>query len=259
MNSASTAPTVLVVGSGNVAWHLCSAFEKAKLPVVGVANRTVEKLHEFKQHFSIPVFDLKTPPEADIIVLAVSDNSIHLVSEQFINSVSTVVHTSGVFGIKELHTKVKNKGVFYPFQSFTKGNTLDYSSIPLFVESDTAQSKKHLSYLASAFDSAPYCIDAASKKSLHISGVFANNFINKLLQESMHLLEENQIPQEVIWPLVEETIKKAKHIGPAKAQTGPAIRNDQKTINEHLEYLKNQPELQNVYAKLTQLIQEKKS
>ena len=72
-------------------------------------------------------------------------------------------------------------------------------------------------------------------------------------------MEENQIPQEVIWPLVEETIKKAKHIGPAKAQTGPAIRNDQKTINEHLEYLKNQPELQNVYAKLTQLIQEKKS
>ena len=251
-----TAPTILVVGSGNVAWHLCCAFQLSKMPIIGVASRNREELTAFKQEFQVEIFDLKDLPEVEIIILAVSDSSITDVSELFKNSSSTIVHTSGTFGISELNHGIKNKGVFYPFQTFTKGNNLDYYSIPTFLESNSEQVEKHLKYLSKAFGSNFYFIDNEAKKSLHLAGVLANNFINKLLQESIDLLEKNKIPKEVIWPLVEETVKKAKQTGPGKAQTGPAIRNDQKTINEHLEFLKNQPKLQNIYSKLTQLIQE---
>ncbi len=251
-----TMPTILVVGSGNVAWHLCCAFQLSKMPILGIAIRDQQESLTFKQAFAIDIFDIKKFPKADIIILAVSDNSITDVSEIFKNSNSTIVHTSGTFGISELNHSIKNKGVFYPFQTFTKGNYLDYYSIPTFLESNSAQVEKHLKYLSKAFGSNLYFIDNEAKKSLHIAGVLANNFINKLLQESIDLLGKNKIPQQVIWPLVDETVKKAKQSGPKKAQTGPAIRNDQKTINQHLEYLNNQPNLQNIYSKLTQLIQE---
>ena len=252
-----TMPTILVVGSGNVAWHLCNSFNLSKYKIRGVAARSLEKLQAFKSDFSIETFSLNDFPEVDIVLLAVSDSSIPAVSEIFKNSNSTIAHTSGAFGIKELHVNIKNKGVFYPFQTFTKGNSnLDYSSIPTFLESNSEQVDEHLKYLSKAFGSNLYFIDTEAKKGLHIAGVIANNFINKLLQESITLLEQNKIPQEVIWPLVEETLKKAKLTGPLKAQTGPAIRNDQTTINEHLEYLENEPNLQNIYLKLTQLIQE---
>lgn len=248
-------PTLLIVGSGNVAWHLCKAFQLSNFTIRGVSSRNLFDLTEFKERYSVEVFDLNSIPETDIVILAVSDDSIHNVSKLFKNSTSTILHTSGTFGINELDSEIRNKGVIYPYQTFTKGCPVEYADIPTFTEADSSQAKNHIEYLASSFGS-KYSIDSNSKKSLHLAGVIANNFINKLIQESIEVLEQKNIPTEVIWPLIEETIKKAKVVGPKNAQTGPAYRKDQKTLNEHIEHLKNNPEMQIVYSKLSKLIQQ---
>ena len=53
--------------------------------------------------------------------------------------------------------------------------------------------------------------------------------------------------------MIKETAAKIEKISPENAQTGPAIRNDEKTIENHLHLLtKNQ---QKIYTILTESIQ----
>ena len=65
------------------------------------------------------------------------------------------------------------------------------------------------------------------------------------------ILKQNKISFEVIRPLLEKTAGKLKTETPLNAQTGPAVRNDRKVIDNHLEYLSKQKEYQEIYEKIT--------
>ena len=51
--------------------------------------------------------------------------------------------------------------------------------------------------------------------------------------------------------LIKQNIKK---IGPKKWQTGPAIRNDHRTIKKHIKLLKDDPEIQIIYSEISKNI-----
>ena len=63
-------------------------------------------------------------------------------------------------------------------------------------------------------------------------------------------------PFEILVPLLKETILKALDSGPENSQTGPALRNDQNTIEKHLELLSFSQALQKIYYEMTQSIME---
>ena len=68
-------------------------------------------------------------------------------------------------------------------------------------------------------------------------------------------LETGQgVPFEILHPLIKETASKVTSLSPEKAQTGPAIRNDLKTIKNHLDLLNIQQ--QQIYTILTKSIQD---
>ena len=68
------------------------------------------------------------------------------------------------------------------------------------------------------------------------------------------ICEKNNVPFEILYPLIEETAKKIQSISPIDAQTGPAKRNDEQTIKNHLENLNLQQ--QEIYKLITKSIQE---
>lgn len=55
-------------------------------------------------------------------------------------------------------------------------------------------------------------------------------------------------------PLLEQTVDKLHKLSPSEAQTGPAVRNDFKVINAHLEMLDSKPRLRTLYQELTSQI-----
>jgi hypothetical protein len=57
-------------------------------------------------------------------------------------------------------------------------------------------------------------------------------------------------------PLIKETVNKLDYLAPFDAQTGPAKRNDVKTMESHLNLLKNKNN-QDIYSLLSKLIGEK--
>ncbi len=244
---------IVIIGTGNLAQHLIVAFEKTALvKIVQVYSRTshtkVDGIDTYRM-----VYDFKFLKEADVYILAVSDDAISTVSQQlpFVNRL--VVHTSGAAPINTINTK-NRAGVFYPLQTFTKGKQVDFSSIPLCLEAENSSDFKVLESLAKSISTAVYPINSKQRKALHVAAVFVNNFTNHLFQLGADICRENHIPFEILKPLIGETVEKITTLTPEEAQTGPAKRNDQSTIQRHLDFLKDENK-KNIYSILTQSIQ----
>lgn len=102
-------------------------------------------------------------------------------------------------------------------------------------------------------------MDDENRKILHIAAVFSNNFVNHLFSISKKLTLQKNIKFEYLIPLIKETLEKI--IGgedPDLMQTGPAVRNDVKVINEHLKQLQSTPDYMEIYRVITNDILSKK-
>ena len=95
-------------------------------------------------------------------------------------------------------------------------------------------------------------MNSFQRKKLHIAAVFVNNFVNHLYRIGEDICEANEIPFEILHPLITETAAKINKLSPKEAQTGPAKRNDAKTIAAHKEDLPI--DLKEIYSLLTQAI-----
>jgi predicted short-subunit dehydrogenase-like oxidoreductase (DUF2520 family) len=244
---------ITLIGSGNIAQHLIKAFDKSEtIEIAQVFSRKKETLASLVDFDKI-VDDFQDLKEADLYIIAVTDNAIAEVSVQlpFINQL--VVHTSGTASIETLDNK-NRKGVFYPLQTFSKNKDVDFSIIPICLEAENTFDFRVLDTIAKSISKAVFPINSEQRKALHVAAVFVNNFTNHLYQIGQEICEENQVPFEILKPLIQETADKINTLSPIDAQTGPAKRNDSITIDAHLEYLTNENQ-KNIYKILTQSIQ----
>jgi len=244
---------VTVIGSGNVAQHLIQAFQKSDMiALLQVFSRQKESVLHLVDSSKI-TDDWKALSEADIYVIAVSDSAIAEVSSNLTFENRLVVHTSGSLPMDELNAK-NRRGVFYPLQTFTKGSEVDFRAIPVCLESEFDDDYTILEDLAEAIKSKHYLISSNQRKSLHIAAVFVNNFTNHLYQIGKDICGEHQLPFEILKPLIAETANKVQSLSPLDAQTGPAKRHDQNTIDAHLALLTDRTQKE-IYKILTQSIQ----
>ena len=241
---------VILLGSGNVATHLFQAFSKVdEIEVVQVFSRTISK--DFPE--TLQTSDYKEIKAADVYIICVSDSAISSVSSQLSFENRLVVHTSGSTDINVLDSKNRN-GVFYPLQTFTKNKSVDFSQIPICIETEVPSDFEIIEKLAKSVSNSVYLINGNQRKALHVSAVFVCNFTNHLYTIGNTICEENKIPFEILQPLIEETAKKIKSLSPSDAQTGPAVRNDKKTIEKHIDFLTNENQKE-IYKILTKSIQ----
>ena len=142
-------PTIVIVGTGNLAWHLCNAFKASKLNLIGIASRNLQESEKFATEFELKSYPIDNIPNSDIVIIAVKDTTIHEVSSALkINCNTIIAHTSGAASMEQIDDKFENKGVFYPFQTFTKKRELAYQNIPIFTESSNSETKKILGLIA---------------------------------------------------------------------------------------------------------------
>lgn len=240
---------IVLIGSGNVAQHLISAFsESEETLIVQVFSRSPFVLD------NIPVVhNLNKLAEADLYIIAISDDVISEISEQLPFKNRLVVHTSGSVPMEILSSK-NRKGVFYPLQTFTKNKAVDFKTIPICLESETDSDMDLLQKVAGSISDKIFEISSEQRKSLHVSAVFVNNFVNHLYKIGYDICTENKVPFDILKPLIQETAHKILTLSPNEAQTGPAKRNDIKTTNSHLDFLSDDNQ-KNIYKLLTQSIQ----
>jgi predicted short-subunit dehydrogenase-like oxidoreductase (DUF2520 family) len=245
---------VILIGSGNVAQHLINTFAKSTATtLIQVYSRQKETLTHLLDSSKITT-DFNQLREADLYIIAVSDDAIASVSYQLPFKNKLVVHTSGSVALNTLDDK-NRKGVFYPLQTFSKDKALDFSTIPICIESENSNDFQVLDKVAKNISNAVFAINSDQRKALHVAAVFVNNFVNHLYQMGNEICEEHQVPFEILKPLILETANKINSLSPEDAQTGPAKRNDTQTINSHLDFLSNENQA-TIYKTLTQSIQD---
>jgi len=244
---------VVLIGSGNVASHLIQNMQSSTgIDLVQVFARNPDGLSHLLPKEKITA-DYQKIAAADVYIISVSDNAIAEVSTNLPFENRLVVHTSGSSEILVLNNK-NRKGVFYPLQTFTKNKKIDFTTIPICIEAENEHDIALLEKLAHCFSQKVFHINSTQRKSLHVAAVFVCNFVNHLYQIGNEICEENQVPFEILHPLIQETAHKIVELSPKDAQTGPALRNDTKTIEKHLDFLEN-PSYKLIYQLLTQSIQ----
>jgi len=238
---------VSLIGSGNVAHHLIEAFSKASnVELVQVMARHPENISHLLSPNQI-ISDYSQLLEADL------DAAVSEVSQQLPFKNKLVAHTSGSLAMDALADN-NRKAVFYPLQTFSKTKSVDFKMIPIGLESANATDFKVVEQVAKSISDQVFTINSEQRKALHVVAVFVNNFTNHLYQIGADICKEHQLAFEILKPLIRETTEKIMVLSPAEAQTGPAKRNDQQTIDSHLALLKDANQ-KAIYTLLTQSIQ----
>ena len=246
-----------IIGSGNVAQHLIVALQNsiingAEIELVQVHTRQKSTLSHLLD-FNKITDDWSTLAESDLYIIAVSDDAISNVSEQIPYKNKLVVHTSGGISLEALAPN-NRKGVFYPLQTFSKNKVVNFKTIPICIESQNASDFQLLQKVAQSISDSVFAINSEQRKALHVAAVFVSNFSNHMYKIGNDICIENNLPFEILSPLIQETAEKITQLSPNEAQTGPAIRNDKETINAHLTLLSDENQ-KNIYTILTQSIQ----
>jgi hypothetical protein len=238
-----------IVGCGNLAFHLVKKLENSTHPVLFVFHPDNEKARLFSKEFKqLEVVEENTFPDLDILICAVSDSSMFEVLS-FYSKHYFCVSTSGTFDVAEINSE--NTSTLYPLQTFNKLSTIEFEEIPLFIEV-SIKNKEKLICLANLLSSNIHFLNAKQRQKLHVSAVFANNFSNHFFDISEQYCKDNDLDFSWIIPLIKQSVNQLGSISPKDLQTGPAKRNDNQTIDKHLELL---PEnLKDIYQIVTKSI-----
>lgn len=244
---------VAIIGGGNVATHLANAFSKTnEVSLVQMYARNIEQIQHLKEVTPI-TNSIELLTKADVYIIAVSDDAIGDVSRKIEQKNGLVVHTSGSVAMQSLQNTGR-KGIFYLLQSFSKDKDVNFDEIPFCLEAENEEDLQLLEALAKSIGKKIYRINSEQRKRLHVAAVFVNNFTNHMYKIGADICNEHQVPFEVLLPLIQETAQKITELSPEAAQTGPAKRNDQKTIQNHLALLN--AEQQEIYKLITKSIQQ---
>lgn len=243
----------VVIGSGNVAYHLAEQLVKAKHDLVQVAGRNKRTVKALAKKYGVAgVADLtKVDTSSDVIIIAVNDDSIREVVQALPFSDKIVLHTSGSVSLNIISSKFKNAGVFYPLQSLHKNKVSSNHKITWCVEATSTKVLSILTKLAASMNGTAVKLNSEQRLHLHLAAVVVNNFVNHLFTLSADFLQKNNVPFSLLTPLIAATAEKIKMASPSTLQTGPAIRKDKKTMNRHLELLKKDPHLRKMYKEFS--------
>jgi predicted short-subunit dehydrogenase-like oxidoreductase (DUF2520 family) len=234
---------VVLLGLGNVGIHLAKAcINSEQIDLIQIYSRT--KNHTNLLFESIPITNRIEELElADVYIIAIPDDAISEFSTQLKFKSGLVVHTSGNVPVKALKCNA-NKGVLYPVQTFTKNKDIDFKKIPIVFEVEEKGDLQLLEKLSKSLSDHTYNLNGDQRKYLHVAAVFVNNFSNHMCKLGYDICNENDVSFDLLKPLIMETASKVQLVSPMDAQTGPAIRNDKKVIENHLQLLnKNQKEI----------------
>ena len=248
--------SITLIGAGNLATQLGKALKKAGLEIVQVYSRTEQSAKELalllNADFTNNTNEINLT--SDLIIIAIKDGAITNILSKLDCRNTFIVHTAGSIPMSLLSNFSTQYGVFYPLQTFSKSRDVNFQEIPLCLEASSPDLLEELKKLAGLITGNIHEIDSIQRETLHVSAVFANNFVNHLYFLSDQLLEMKGVSFDLLKPLIKETAAKVEELSPYDAQTGPAKRFDETIINKHIKLLDKQPELRKIYSFVSESI-----
>lgn len=247
----------VIIGTGNVATVLSRLIRQAGHDIVQVVGRNETAARNLAViAASKAVTDLQhLNREADLYIIAVSDDAIAPVAALLQTGRKPIVHTAGSVSKEVLKVCSTNYGVLYPLQSLRREMDL-LPEIPFLVDANTPDTLSFISEFAQSLSPQVAVADDAQRLRLHLAAVFVSNFTNHLYALTEDFCEQEKLPFQLLVPLITAVAERLRQFSPAAVQTGPALRHDTSTIQKHLELLEAHPQLKQFYELFTASIQQ---
>lgn len=248
---------IVIIGTGNAATVLSKKLKNAGHEIAQVFGRDASAASKLAYELDTESTNYWSviKKDADIYLIAVSDDAITTVAKHLHVPGKIVVHTAASVSKDVLKKTSHHYGVLYPLQSLRKDRE-GSPEVPIFIDASDEKTKKTLENLAHSIsgDQVAEANDDIRLK-LHIAAVIVGNFTNYLYVMAEDYCRKERIDFKQLIPLIEETAERIQTISPRQAQTGPAMRHDLETIKKHLELLNTHPQLKKLYEFMTETIQ----
>jgi predicted short-subunit dehydrogenase-like oxidoreductase (DUF2520 family) len=246
---------VTIIGTGNVATVLGKLMVAKGHIINQVCGRNIDTVKFLATQINArPVMDLvNINNESDIYIIAVSDKSIKSICEQVHFENKILLHTAGSVSINVLKNTSKNYGVLYPIQSLRKAMDIN-TPIPFLIDGNDIDTRLAIDIFTRSFSKQVEFGDDDKRLKLHTAAVFACNFVNFMYLQSANFCEANNIDFSLLQSLIEETATRLRTHHPKEVFTGPAVRKDTATIEKHLLQLKENPQAQELYELISDMI-----
>lgn len=246
---------VVIAGSGNVATVLGRLIKKANHEILQVVSRNHLHAKELAEELQCDYTDYQgiVNRDADIYIIAVSDNALYELNTYFNTGNKLVVHTAGSIPASVLKEASVNYGVIYPLQSLRKEMDSP-GNIPLLIDGNSIESITLLEDFAKTISSNVKKAGDEERLKLHVAAVIVSNFTNHLYALAADFCSKENVDFNLLVPLIEETAQRIALHAPQTVQTGPAIRNDIITLDKHIRLLDAHKNLKAIYIKLTESI-----
>ncbi len=239
-----------IISAGKVGAALGSALRSQGHAIIGAyASSTASQERLESMLPGVPSLPIETIVErAEMVLLAVPDDALAplvagLAKLGAWQSGQIVVHTAGRYGVQVLDP-IRSSGALpialHPAMTFT-GTSLDIARLQgcPFAVTTSAMLQPIGMALAAEMGGEPVVIAEADRASYHAALAHGANHVVTLLDQSRRMLQELGIsePGNFLRPLIQAAVEGALNSGDALL-TGPVVRADLGTLQEHQQAIK---------------------
>ncbi|MCU0382248.1 MAG: DUF2520 domain-containing protein [Chitinophagaceae bacterium] len=255
MGDALAEKDIVLVGTGHVATVLGRLCRQAGHRVLQVYGRNLEAAGELAAELGAEalVSPAALDDRADMCIVAISDAALPSLGNWMPKRPYPVVHTAGSVSMEVLSGISEQIGVLYPLQSLRKDQP-GIPEIPFMVQGNSKDTEHLLRSFARSLSGLVHHAGEEERRRMHLAAVFTSNFFNHLATLARQYCRDNDVDFQMLLPLLLETVGRMEWEDPANLQTGPAIRNDQPTIDRHVSMLQDRPHMQRIYQLMTDSI-----
>jgi len=245
---------VVIIGAGNVASVFGRLISAASHEIIQVCSKSISSAQSLGKELGCSFVDNLEAVDltADIYILAITDNALQNLQDSIFLGDKLIVHTAGSISKKVLSNISSQYGVLYPLQSLRKNQSADQSIIPLLIDANNESVLSIIEQFAFTLSSVVCVVWDEKRLCLHLAAVMVNNFTNHLYTLTADYCDNEGVDFKMLQPIIEQTALRLRTKLPRDLQTGPAIRNDQSTLNKHIQELSNHPELKTIYLTFTE-------
>lgn len=237
---------IVIIGSGGVAESFVAALVQKGVTPLALASPTPGHPEQLAARYcpSCSVYHTlcDLPKDADCYLFCVTDTALSACVTAMPKTSGVWMHTAACVPLELFTQHHIESAIFYPLNTFSPHRPLDMSQVPLFYEGE-GNALKGVYQLAQLLSMKGTPSTLQQRELIHLSAVFACNFVNHQWSIAKELLAAEGLSFECLHPLIMETLSKAIALDPTSVQTGPAQRGDKATMERHENLLSQCPEV----------------
>ncbi len=267
MTARSPNPTTFIVGAGPVATALAGALRLGGVPVLGLWARKPAAARAAGSIAGVAAFSSAPPDlllESEVVVLAVKDQVIGevaqmLVGTGLINKRHVMLHCAGAASALEVLGSVTGSvagvGTMHPLSAIAdaKSAMRTLKGTVFGVEGDEV-GRATASRLVAAMGGIVLALDGTQMAAYHAAAALASNYVVAVMDAAAAVLGSAGVSADdaarALVPLAEGALRNISAHGTTGGLTGPIRRGDAATIQRHLDALRENSELVEIYRAL---------